>query len=55
MASVGQEERQAMQWVQRLPQTGLPFSRWMLPRGHTASHLPQEMQALETVKGLVLI
>ena len=31
--------------VQFLPQTGLPFSRWILFRGHNSTHLPQPMQA----------
>lgn len=28
-----------------LPQTGFPFSRWILFRGHNSTHLPQPMQA----------
>ena len=54
MAEVGQPQMQAMQWVHRPPQTGLPCSRRMLPKGQSRSHLPQEMQALETAKGPAL-
>ena len=45
---------QAMQWVQRPPQTGVPSRSRRLPSGQAFSHLPQRMQASETVKGLAL-
>ena len=45
---------QAMQWVQALPQTGLPPRSAMLPVGHRRAHWPQPVQASETVKALDL-
>ena len=45
---------QAMQWVQSLPQTGLPSRRTMLLVGHHRTHWPQPVQASLAVKGPAL-
>ena len=45
---------QAMQWVQSLPQTGLPSRRTMLLVGHRRTHWPQPVQASLAVKGPAL-
>ena len=42
---LSQPQMQAMQWVQCLPQTGLPFSSRILFRGHSSTHLPHPIQA----------
>ena len=39
-----------MQWVQRLPQTGLPSRRVTLFKGQRAAHWPQPVQASPAVK-----
>ena len=44
MASLGQWQMHAMQWVQFFPQTGVPFVRRMLFRGQITAHLPQDVQ-----------
>ena len=55
MASVGQPQMQAMQWVQLPFHTGFPSASSMLFSGQRRTHLPQETQASETVKPLSLI
>lgn len=53
MAPAGQPQIQAMQWVQRSPQTGRPSWMRMFPSGQSRWHFPQDTQASETVKGPV--
>lgn len=48
IASLEQQLMHAMQWVQSLPQTGLPLSRCMLDKGHARTHMPHDMQASVT-------
>ena len=44
----------AMQWVQFLPQTGVPFLIATLLIGQRFAHCPQPMQASEAVKASAL-
>ena len=44
----------AMQWVQALPQTGLPSFSVTLFIGQRFAHCPQLMQASDTVKAFAL-
>ena len=50
MASVGQRQMHAIQWVQSPPQTGLPSRSVMLLVGQSRAHWPQPIQASLTVK-----
>ena len=51
---LSQPQMQAMQWVQWSDQTGRPPCSRTLPSGQSATHLPQAMQASDTVKALAL-